>query len=74
MYCYSEEPSGKRKKKNHDELETAYEKKPRQLGNSYEEDSSKNRIHLLPVKGKDGLIKRSIAKEEDTEGNPIAFL
>ena len=85
LYCYicclcyisnalifSDEPPGKRKKKSEDASETAsYERQPRKLGKSYGEDDidTANRIHLLPLKGKDGLIKRSIMKDDNTAGN-----
>ena len=72
MYFFvSEEPPGKRKKSNHGDAQAApYEKQPRKLGNSYKESDigAEDRIQLLPVKGKDGLIQRSITREEEKEG------
>lgn len=62
----SDEPPSKKKKTDTSE-ETEYEKNPRKLGKAYHDDAATDRVHLLPIKNKDGLVRRSIAKEEREE-------
>ena len=51
-------PEAKRKRKQGSQ-EEEYEKRPRKLPESFKDNDADNKIQLLPIKGKDGLIQRS---------------